>query len=752
MQGLNRFSLLVAIGGILLPGLVVAGVPSKPREFTAKGQYTNTPNVYQALLQWAASQSENANDSPTGYYIYRATGQTEDMSQFSRIATVPSDTQRTYVYIDSPLSAGTYTYFLTAYNNDGESQRTPIRVVVVPPNTPPDNVLRFVTVPPPQGRVGVQYRYQARAETSLQGVTIRYQLLQGPDGMSIDEESGLVTWVPQRPGRYEVSIKAIVQYQGQAISVRQGWTIVVEGEENEEGCIVVEGVVQDSNGTRMTDGVVYAYRSVARENRIIWIVAARAELNQHGVFRMRLPAGQYKFFTEGRSHLPSWYERSRNADNATVLTFECGSDSTRELVFIVSPRSAEQFYVVSGRVTSQQTGAGVSAWVKFSAFINYHRDDDYRDEWGGTVTFTAETNADGYFEIRLSNRYTYIARAIPRSEDYLALYYDGTTNIAEAKRITLTGNLDGINFALPLRPPFHGGFSGQIVDSSGRGIAGWAVACRLVAQDSDRREHIRRFRTVETDSMGHYQFVGLEPGVYVVLGIPRSRDYVPGFCVLGEMAALRWRNATRIGVGEVMLTVQYDIKLRARSGERGMVRLEGWIRGRTGQMKNSMREQGDVPVAGALIAVITSSGIAGYAVSQDDGYYAITELIPLTGQLVVDHPDYESTIVPLTLGVAAGTQSQDLTVEPVILNVEEKSIPNLRLVPNPASTYLQLELGHMVGTVKIELTTLLGTTVAVYQTDTPTISIATDQLASGIYLVRIISSAGVQTVPVAIMH
>ncbi len=754
----RRTMLFAAVGTMLLAAIAIAGVPSKPREFSAKGDYTNTLGQYKAILNWWKSKVERDADRPTGYYVYRASGETEDLSQFSRIATVSAsnDTLTVYTYTDEPLEAGTYSYFVTAFNSDGESPRTNIRVVVVPPNTPPNGWLRFVTTPPTQGRVGQQYRYQARAESPIQGVTIRYQLVSGPDGMTIDESTGLLTWTPQRAGTYRVAIKATIQVNGMTVAVGQEWSIVVGGDDDHEGCILVEGIVLDTANSPMSSGVVVAYRAITRvtdrgDSQTVWVNVARAEVGDLGTFHMRLPAGRYKFVTEGRDYRATWYENSTNADEARVLEFECGADSTVELVFVVTPREHEQFFVVSGRVTSAETGNGVAAWVKFMTTTDNHRDDHDKD-WGQGATFTAETNADGYYEIRLSNRYTYIARAIPRSDAYLPLYYDGTSNIAEATQITLSSNRDGVNFALPNRPAYTGGFGGQLVDSAGNGVAGWAIACRILTNSNERGDRIRRFRTVETDSLGNYRFSGLEPGVYVVLGIPKSRDLVPGFCVLGDFATLRWRNATRIEVGDAMLSVQYVIKLRPRAGVRGIVRLDGWVRGRGERIKIGSAEQGDVPVAGALVAIVSSAGIEGYAITQDDGYYAIEGLVPLVGQLVVDHPDYESSISQVAIGNGS-TQSQNATLDPAsVSTVEPDALSAITVAPNPASNAVHIELGTGAGPARIEVLSVLGTIVAATETTEPHVVLPTEALSAGVYAVRITTAGGVRTQPLVIVR
>jgi hypothetical protein len=253
--------------------------------------------------------------------------------------------------------------------------------------------------------------------------------------------------------------------------------------------------------------------------------------------------------------------------------------------------------------------------------------------------------------------------------------------------------------------------------------------------------------------MGNYRFEGLEPGVYVVLGIPRTGDLVPGFCVLGEYATLRWRTATRIEVGEAMLTVQYGIKLRARTGVRGIVRLDGWIRGRAERIKSGVGDQGEVPVAGALVAVISNVGIEGYAITQDDGYYAIEGLVPLTGQLIVDHPDYESSINTLIVENTS-KQSQNTTLDPAqVSSVISDEHSSITLSPNPASDAVQIDFGTLEGKARIEVLTLLGTIVVSVENSGPHVTLSTESLTAGVYAVRITTQQmGIRTIPLIVVR
>lgn len=88
----------------------------------------------------------------------------------------------------------------------------------------------FSSTPAPNGStptavVGLQYLYRAVAAAS-DGSVVRYGLRYGPSGMSVDAESGRVTWVPGAAGTFPVGIRAALA-SDPAIVADQEWSLKV---------------------------------------------------------------------------------------------------------------------------------------------------------------------------------------------------------------------------------------------------------------------------------------------------------------------------------------------------------------------------------------------------------------------------------------------------------------------------------------------------------------------------------------------
>ncbi len=71
------------------------------------------------------------------------------------------------------------------------------------------------------------FRYQMRATSGEPGATIRYEVLEGPEGLAVNESSGLVTWRPTRnqQGAFKIELAAKDQW---GTGVAQGFEIRVD--------------------------------------------------------------------------------------------------------------------------------------------------------------------------------------------------------------------------------------------------------------------------------------------------------------------------------------------------------------------------------------------------------------------------------------------------------------------------------------------------------------------------------------------
>jgi len=78
---------------------------------------------------------------------------------------------------------------------------------------------------PSSGVEGGRYRYMMEARSPVRGAQLRYELLKGPEGMTVDAASGLVEWHPKtgQRGPFDVEVAVMDQWgsgmaQGFAIS------------------------------------------------------------------------------------------------------------------------------------------------------------------------------------------------------------------------------------------------------------------------------------------------------------------------------------------------------------------------------------------------------------------------------------------------------------------------------------------------------------------------------------------------------
>lgn len=93
---------------------------------------------------------------------------------------------------------------------------------------------------------GHKYIYQVRAE-DLDGDELRYSLLKAPEGMTIDSETGLISWTPTaiQAGSYEIIVRVTDSQGGEDI---QPYTLAVAEGVNNTPEIISEPVIQGKEG------------------------------------------------------------------------------------------------------------------------------------------------------------------------------------------------------------------------------------------------------------------------------------------------------------------------------------------------------------------------------------------------------------------------------------------------------------------------------------------------------------------------
>ncbi len=743
-----------------LKGSNTSGKPGKPIEFTAKVVEEGT----MVKLLWGTNREGGW---PDKFCIFIAEGETEDMDDFTLLAEVESQPNTImYSYLVQDLEPGTYTFYVIAKNADGSSDRTPIKVVVLG-NKPPAKKM-FIVSKPKQGlKVGEKWTYEIEVEKNFEATSMRYVLTNGPDGMTIDEETGVVTWEEPREGRYVIRVCAIAtDADGKEIEACKEFVIEVGDGENEEKkkCAVIVGTVKGDGGDNAPamSGWVYAWSmeqpgNSGKDRERTYKAAIR-----QGTYVLELPAGTYRLQVKGEGFYSEWYEDVETADEATEVTVAC--DNTRnEVNFLVTFRPEPEMKTVCGTVYDAETNDPIqNALVVFES-----REDREKREDGEHKRAVAETDADGNYCVKLPAGYTYVAYAKARTpnsrEDlYLAEWYNNTHDASEATGIDVTDNVDGIDFPMDKAPTYEGGFGGTMMDHATEdGVPGKVIAYMVKSNANGESEKKDRTRTVETDENGAYQFNNLVPGTYIVLGMPGERPYAPGWHVMGDVAAASWKDADRIEVADVMLTVQYDIRLDSVHENAGRGHLRGWVNHRGGVIgKSSDRIEENVAVAGAITYAYDAAGVlVDYAVSNESGAFVMTNLPIGTSNVVIDRFEFETASEQITIDLS----SLETTVSAeLIRSVTSVEVPvdrvgrDLNLYPNPATSTATISFGSVEGPARIQILSMSGvvlsseiTTVSTGRSD---VTLNTANLPSGMVMVHVTNGATSFALPLQIVR
>lgn len=154
---------------------------------------------------------QSNNDQPYAFYIYQASKQTQekkDFQVFGKVKFEPNTNQFTYRQY---LKTGTYSFYVTAIGIDGNSlvESKESNIVTVQIATDPNKpFIQIVSQPITYVKPGDRYVYQIKAKTNLdQACPLIYKLLDGPKDMTIDEKTGLITWMPSSNGSFPIAVQ-----------------------------------------------------------------------------------------------------------------------------------------------------------------------------------------------------------------------------------------------------------------------------------------------------------------------------------------------------------------------------------------------------------------------------------------------------------------------------------------------------------------------------------------------------------------
>lgn len=591
--------------------------------------------------------------------------------------------------------------------------------------------IRFTSVEAPE-RAVLGELYTARfTASSSNDEAVTYSLESPVGDMSIDGATGELRWTPEDLGVYSVVVRASA---GGITASHIAYVAVYR-------CArpaVLSGTVTSSDGELLKEGAVLLYniyflgKDTVRPNMQPTHVGAVI----NGSYSVEADEGDYYVQFMGHKHVSEFYNNASTMDQAEVVVLSCGTESSLDAELEAMPKPVE--YTVSGSVVDASTGLGImGALVEFHASADVVDTCLVRDVPNGRPImgrFMARTDQDGNYAVRLpgNQRYIAMAFAMPRNTGaYLTEFWEETADPSEASVIALTESRQGVNFTLEQMPVYQNGIAGTVVDTRNESVESAVVAYRVgsgkgAASYSARSED------------GSFRLSNLEPGSYVLLALPRNGVHMPGFYRSGEVASLRWEEATVIEVTAEGISASHVITLGRIEGVRNFGRIRGVVRRGFGGLVSGKRDGatplGAEAVPGAIVTVLDVGGKASsYMLAEADGGF---ELPAGKGTLVVSKFGFATLSEPIQIedGVVS-----DHTVELApqsATGVEEGAETALRLWPNPAATEVRASVPGSAS-VRLWLYTTSGALMMQTSAEGDTASMDVSALPSGAYVVRV---------------
>ncbi len=601
--------------------------------------------------------------------------------------------------------------------------------------------VKILSQPPHTAVVGQPLIYQIVAQSNIR-CPILFELISDlPNEVSFDKRTGLLKWIPAKPGTYKFTVKAYLECDEKISDVQTFVINVIEGH-NDQACVLITGVVEfESENQLVKEGRVNAWRIDKRTNTNI----TYSSPIQDGYFTLKVPEGIYLLNFDGPEFLSEWYKDALSIDKAEKLELKC--DDQMKIHVFVQRKKHPKTFKVTGNVSNEQGDKPLMATVQF---IPIDIDKNYRDPNQPTPnTFITKTDDKGNYSIQLPDNFIYRAYAVPMDNNFIPQYYDKVESPFEADLIELTGDISGIDFRLKLHQQHKNSFTGKVIsDKEGNPLHSLVFAYLVSQQNNNTNQRFSRM--TETDRSGYFRFENLIPGEYVLLSIPYDRAYTPGYYKMGDIATLKWREATRINVGENMIDIIFEIRHKNRAGLKGIIQIDGVIIDNSGIIKKS-----DVPtcmntLAGAFVYVLDEFGeVSDYTFTDINGKFHLTEIADGENTLYVDHVGFKTYQQEILTDYSENIRNSGLVIvldaeEPLSIDEPFESISDLVSYPNPAMNILNLQFSGKHGISELFIYDNIGNLV--YSSSIQTseglnrTSIDVRNLNQGIYYLRIVGT------------
>ena len=601
--------------------------------------------------------------------------------------------------------------------------------------------IAFSNKPSGSAYVDENYYYDANVTTNSDDNVV-FALGNAPEGMTIDESTGEVNWVPETKGRYTFNIKAYLENNPSVIVSKTYNIMVYQCRVN--GVLILN--VVDENGDPIEYGKCEIYANMDERYGVDSLVYQDEGNIKDGYLFIGLDAGEYYLYLNGLNDLfyDEWYEDKNSYEDADSVEIGCG-DSTVITVVVKRIVKIKEYYI-TGRVID----AGDETHIAYAGITFF----GYDPLNGDKKNYTTHSDYNGLYSIKLPENYVYKAYAyitdsINAENNYLPQFYNDADDPLTATMLSFEdSDINGVDFLLTTGPDYDNAISGAVVDIEENPIGNSFVVAYIIKNVPWGEQELYIGRTQITNSRGEFTIENLHPGQYVLFVYPGSYEFAPGYYMAGEPVVEEWTSAWDFSVEEDGVAGPLTVILER---TRGMYEGNGGIRGKVltdgGVIKSGDDPLAGNPLNGAIIYVTDADGnVVSYTDSDVDGSYEMTGIKKGVYTMIVDRIGYSNASKSIEFETDDAVLEEDfsLRVEEVE-SVEELLSGSLEIeiTPNPATHFIKLEFAGTQGISGVSIVNMNGDIVLTKQFNTVnglnTLNMSTLELPSGRYIISIIN-------------
>lgn len=281
-------------------------------------------------------------------------------------------------------------------------------------------------------------------------------------------------------------------------------------------------VIAADNGAPIRRAQVRISAPDAREGRV-------ATTDAQGRFEIKeLPAGRYTMTVSKGGFVSLQYGQRRPTESGTPI--DLGDGQTVDKITIALPRGS----VLSGRITDEFGEPVANAVV--NAFRYAYVAGTRRMQPGGPNARDT-TDDQGHYRLFGLPPGDYYVSAMLRSggpeatdpsgevSGYASTYFPGTTNVAEASRVTLAVAQENVSISFGLIATKLVRISGQMVSSDGAPAANGVVMLTPLGTGGRPAPGLGLGNASRVDQTGQFRMTNVAPGRYQIVGRTGGREF-----------------------------------------------------------------------------------------------------------------------------------------------------------------------------------------------------------------------------------